>query len=238
MDIRNRENRRRSCASGCASCREKGFTLSELLIVVGIIALLVAIAIPNYLEAQQRSLSAACKQNLKTVGMALAMYRVDYDSFPLADGTAGPNPSPGQTSVGNGPAAGGSWDGVPRMLVELGYLKNEKALFCPAMIRRYPDRRENLRYAYNSSALDTFGPDGGADNIEYDRGNLWLVRCLWVPAECSFHTHSGLVYPHGDAHQGGITYPHSLENVLSMSLAVQTRNGRQDFNRSYGLSYK
>jgi prepilin-type N-terminal cleavage/methylation domain-containing protein len=215
----------------------RAFTLIELLLVVAIIALLVAIAVPNYLEATRRADTAACKSNLRTLGTALAMYRLDHGIFPPADGTAGPDPSPDHTTPGSGPAAGGSWDGVPRSLVSQRYITTETALFCPAMVRRYGDRKEYVRYAYNSSAIDTFWTLGGADDIERDRGDLWLARCVWVPAEMSFHPESGIVYPHGDIVDNGEKRSHVLENALFMSQRVETRNGREDFYEAFGIPY-
>jgi prepilin-type N-terminal cleavage/methylation domain-containing protein len=62
--------------------RGRAFTLIELLLVVGIIALLASIAIPNYLEAQVRSKVARARSDLRTIGTALGAYHVDYNSFP------------------------------------------------------------------------------------------------------------------------------------------------------------
>ncbi len=59
-----------------------GFTLIELLIVVSIIAILAAIAVPNFLEAQTRSKVAAAKSNIRTGMTALEMYRVDNNRYP------------------------------------------------------------------------------------------------------------------------------------------------------------
>jgi len=217
--------------------KDRAFTLIELLIVVAVIALLVAIAVPNYLEATRRADTAACKSNLRTLGTALVMYRIDYGVFPPADGKAGPDPSPDQTALGSGPAAGGSWDGVPRVLVSQRYITTETALFCPAMMRRYKNRKEYVRYAYNSSAVDTFWTLGGADDIERDRGDLWLARCVWVPAEMSFHPDSGIVYPHGDVVEEEGKESNVLENVLYVSQRVETRNGREDFYDAFGIPY-
>src|SRR5437773_227450 len=70
----------------------KAFTLIELLIVVMIIAILAAIAVPNYLEAQTRSRVSRELSDMRTIGTALEAYAVDQNRYPphgevLADET-------------------------------------------------------------------------------------------------------------------------------------------------------
>jgi type II secretion system protein G len=59
-----------------------GFTLIELLIVVAIIAILAAIAIPNFLEAQTRAKVSRSKSDLRTIATALESYAVDNTQYP------------------------------------------------------------------------------------------------------------------------------------------------------------
>ena len=62
---------------------EKGFTLIELLIVVAIIAILAAIAVPNFLEAQVRSKISRVRNDLRSLATAIESYRVDNTAYPL-----------------------------------------------------------------------------------------------------------------------------------------------------------
>jgi prepilin-type N-terminal cleavage/methylation domain-containing protein len=59
-----------------------GFTLIELLIVVAIIAILAAIAVPNFLEAQVRSKVSRTKADMRTMATALEAYAVDNNCYP------------------------------------------------------------------------------------------------------------------------------------------------------------
>lgn len=63
---------------------KKGFTLIELLIVVAIIAILAAIAVPNFLEAQTRSKISRNKADMRTVVTALESYVIDNNKYPPA----------------------------------------------------------------------------------------------------------------------------------------------------------
>jgi prepilin-type N-terminal cleavage/methylation domain-containing protein len=71
--------------------RIKGFTLIELLIVVAIIAILAAIAVPNFLEAQVRSKVSRVKSDMRSLATALESYCVDSNAYPPGQHGQGAN---------------------------------------------------------------------------------------------------------------------------------------------------
>ena len=56
---------------------KKGFTLVEIMIVVAIIGLLAAIAIPNFVKARQKAQQEACIANLRQIEGATQVWAVD-----------------------------------------------------------------------------------------------------------------------------------------------------------------
>lgn len=60
-----------------------GFTLIELLIVVAIIAILAAIAVPNFLEAQTRAKVSRAKADMRTLATAIEAYNLDHNRPPI-----------------------------------------------------------------------------------------------------------------------------------------------------------
>jgi general secretion pathway protein G len=61
---------------------ETGFTLIELLIVMTIIGILAAIAIPSYISTVRRAKEAALREDLHTMRDAISSYTVDKEKAP------------------------------------------------------------------------------------------------------------------------------------------------------------
>ena len=79
--------------------RKGGFTLIEIMIVVLIIGILLAIAVPNFMKARESSRTKACMANLKQIDAAIEQWAMDShppkagtDTVTMGDLTGGAEP--------------------------------------------------------------------------------------------------------------------------------------------------
>lgn len=113
--------------------KRNGFTLVELLVVVGIIAILVGVLLPALNKARRASNDVYCRNNLKQVAIATRMYANDNaDHYPdgYTLGGAFVRVLPGMKSPGD-PNAVPEVYGLPALYYERGYIKELKTWMCP-----------------------------------------------------------------------------------------------------------
>lgn len=151
---------------------KKGFTLIELLIVVAIIAILAAIAVPNFLEAQVRSKVARTSADMRSIRVAIESYRVDDNKYPETD--------TGATQVNQSGVA------LIRVTTPVAYLTSiPKSPFKEDKMGGTNNAKAQIYYLYvrqqvNTGGPDTFnavggsGGDGYDDNFQRDRARYLL----------------------------------------------------------------
>jgi prepilin-type N-terminal cleavage/methylation domain-containing protein len=132
--------------------RSFGFTLVELLVVIGIIALLVAILVPALSKAREKSRRTACLSNLRSLGQAMFLYANAFkDRLPN----------------GNAPGKWKHYDGANKVMVAFArdYVNSPGVFHCPQ------DRDEEPT---GIETADTFLPNSARVSFDF--------YCLfWAP---------------------------------------------------------
>jgi len=168
-----------------SSIRRKSFTLIELLIVVAIIGILAAIAVPNFMNARLRAVIARVQGDIKALSSAVEMYAVDHGAYPDDGQVTGipwwannwhlTSPVAYISRIPTDPflentVAGGTTMGLKNYWYTSydGYGLMRSPGRNPAVgnrknVRLYDPPRQNFRFAFISP-----GPDGC---WEWDRGN-------------------------------------------------------------------
>lgn len=127
------------------------FTLTELLVVIGIVALLIGILLPSLAKAREASRKAACLSNLRSLTQALHMYaQVWHDRLPSLQPK---DPPP--------PAIGFPWGYMPaatQALVNFNdiFVKSPAAFHCPSNLNGAPSKIVTAQWDYEDSARGSY----------------------------------------------------------------------------------
>ncbi len=199
----------------------RGFTLIELLIVVAIIAILAAIAVPNFLEARVRSQVSRVQADLRSIATALESYRVDNPFYPptpfVSGGDAGMLrviPNQLSTPIAYITTASledpfikpnlGDFEGLSRAGNVVQYTGSPSLPLDPGF-----DPRAGRRYYYQNNydpRRISFAPDTAiAENARRVEG-LWVIASLGPMRERALDRHPTLLGASGTTQRIMVPY--------------------------------
>lgn len=155
-----------------------GFTLIELLIVVAIIAILAAIAVPNFLEAQTRAKVSRVRADHRTISTGIEMYRIDHNKYPWCAG----NNWCFATAAG-GPGGSNNTPTLERITTPIAYLTGKASFNDPFRANSYyegatlatktplPDHQNKELYWYTAR--------NSRDSAVWGQTEAWDVDPFW-----------------------------------------------------------
>lgn len=204
--------------------RRRGFTLIELLVVIAIIAILAAILFPVFARARENARKSNCQSNLKQIGLALAMYRSDYDErWPQSD--------PVNWDDAQGPALRTAWPGWVSTPLR-PYTKNQQIFQCPSAPGSWwgdpYNSGQSVNYDYNYLAMygrkdsDTSNCTAGVAGLLVMWDSVCQWNDCWPNSTCGIDTRDLAWYRAGD--RTNTCWHNGMNNFLFADGHVKSMN--------------
>jgi prepilin-type N-terminal cleavage/methylation domain-containing protein len=196
-----------SSATPCVSQRRKGFTLVELLVVIGIIALLISILLPSLNRAREQANKAKCANNLRQVALAATMYAnsdVRGGSFPRTYFQSGSALTAGNTGSGE----------TNSFSTNVGSNNVTASFF---LILKSQDITPEVFICPSSQAERDFGPGSGRD---IQASSNWLNVSAGGTTTPNLSYSYSCPFPSTTAMQAGFKFNNSLGSEFPLAADI------------------